>query len=138
MQAHHVMKLLPEPFGLDRQRLRLKAGASEKVKLSFLPFVMPANPPPAASTTRPRKAGKAATQQAQDATQAAAFVRCLLVLRDSECGEFTYELLGEVGQPGVFLQHEAKIWVDGQQVRMTGGRVFSDSPVSQPGIHDRT
>ncbi len=43
-------------------------------------------------------------------------MRSLLVLKDSDCGEFTYELCGEVAQPGPFLQHEAKVGLDGQQV----------------------
>jgi len=33
--------MFPDAFGLDRHRLRLKAGASEKLRLSFLPFYMP-------------------------------------------------------------------------------------------------
>lgn len=104
--------MLPQAFGLDRHRLRLKAGASEKLRLSFLPFYMPAAPTPSASPTKGRK-GKAA----QQAPESPPVVRSLLVLKDSDCGEFTYELCGEVAQPGPFLQHDAKVGLDGGQVR---------------------
>lgn len=110
VQARDVAKSFPEPFGLDRHRLRLKAGASEKLKLSFLPFLLPAAPVQAA----PQKGRKTSAPAEQ---QPAPPVRSLLVLKDSDCGEFTYELLGNVGQPATFLQYEAKVGVDGVQVR---------------------
>lgn len=112
LQVREISKLLPEAFGLDRHRLRLKAGASEKLKLSFLPFVMPAAPAPA-SPAKGRKAQAAAEPQAP------APMRSVLVLKDSDCGEFTYELFGEVGQPATFMQHETKVGLDGVQVSAT-------------------
>lgn len=35
-----LLKLYPAAFGLDRTRLRLKAGATDKLRASFLPFTM--------------------------------------------------------------------------------------------------
>lgn len=110
---HDVAKIFPEAFGLDRHRLRLKAGASEKLKLSFLPFIMPVRIAPAASATKGRKQGRTS---ASTEPQAPAALRSLLVLKDESCGEFTYELLGEVDQPATFLKHEAKVGLDGVQV----------------------
>lgn len=108
-----VAKMLPQAFGLSSHRLRLKAGASGKLQVSFLPFYMPAPAPSPA--TGPSKGGKGKGKAAQ--SESPPLVRSLLVLKDSECGEFTYELCGEVAQPGPFLQHEAKVGLDGQQVR---------------------
>lgn len=113
----NVAKLLPEPFGIDRHRLRLKPGASEKLKLSFLPLVMPANTASAAAPANGRKSGKSQLPASQSTPP---LVRGLLVLKDSKCGEFTYELFGEVGEPATFLQHEAKVGLDGQQVSQDG------------------
>lgn len=114
----NVAALLPEPFGIDRHRLRLKPGASDKLKLSFLPLVMPASAASAAAPAKGRKSGKSQSLPAAQSTPP--HVRGLLVLKDSECGEFTYELLGEVGEPATFMQHEAKVSLDGQQVSQDG------------------
>jgi hypothetical protein len=121
VQVRDVSGVFPEPFGLDRHRLRLKSGASEKLKLSFLPFVMPAVAAPATLPSKGRKSGKGsgAETHVQDPPR----VRSLLVLKDSDCGEFTYELVGEVGQPATFLQHETKVGLDGQQVGIDAQRV---------------
>lgn len=112
--------VFPEPFGLERYRLRLKSGASEKLKLSFLPFVMPAAAAaPATSPSKGRKPSKGSG--ADSGTAEPPRVRSLLVLKDSDCGEFTYELVGEVGQPSTFLQHETKVGLDGTQVGIAIG-----------------
>jgi hypothetical protein len=115
--------VFPEPFGLDRHRLRLKSGATEKLKLSFLPFVMPAAAAPATSPSKGRKPGKGSG--AENNVQEPPRVRSLLVLKDSDCGEFTYELIGEVGQPATFLQHETKVGLDGQQVGIKASIVYT-------------
>lgn len=114
VQVRDVSGVFPEPFGLDRHRLRLKSGASEKLKLSFLPFVMPAAAALATSPSKGRKSSK--VSGADNNLQEPPRARSLLVLKDSDCGEFTYELIGEVGQPATFLQHETKVGLDGQQV----------------------
>lgn len=124
LQMRDVAKSLPEAFGLDRHRLRLKAGASEKLKLSFLPFIMPVSVAPAASAAKGRKSGRT---PASTEPQAPAPVRSLLVLKDESCGEFTYELLGEVGQPATFLQHETKVGLDGVQVRVGNHQVLTSN-----------
>lgn len=120
VQVRDVRKLLPEPFGIDRHRLRLKAGASEKLKLSFLPFVMPAAaaPPPSSPAKGQQGRQTGSKSKGQQEPPAAPLVRARLVLKDSECGEFAYELCGEIGQPAAFLQHEAKVGLDGTQVRI--------------------
>jgi hypothetical protein len=128
VQARDIATCFPEPFGLDRHRLRLKAGASEKLKLSFLPFLLPAAPAPTAPAKGPRKASAPAQQQ----QPAVPPVRSLLVLKDSDCGEFTYELLGDVEQPATFMQHEAKVGVDGVQVRGHRGGASSDGDEACP------
>ncbi|KAF8055917.1 CFAP47 [Scenedesmus sp. PABB004] len=92
----------PEPFGLDRHRLRLRTGGSEKVRLSFLPFCMPPPGPPA----QPAEAGGPPPPPA---------VRALLVLADSESGECAIELVGEVLPPAPFLVHKAAVGLAGEQ-----------------------
>jgi hypothetical protein len=83
--------------------LRLRAGASEKLKLSFLPFQMPPQ-----QQQQPDHAAAAAAPKA--------VTRSLLVLSDSDCGEFAYELCGEVMLPAPFLEHKATVGLQGQQV----------------------
>jgi hypothetical protein len=119
LRCHLQAPPFPEPFGLDRHCLRLKAGASERLNLSFLPFQMPQ-----AAASAPASAGMAASHKAGAGRKAIAAVpvtaplACsLLVLHDSECGGFTYELCGEVTGPATFLQHAAKAGLEGQQVR---------------------
>lgn len=106
-----VSALFPDAFGLERHRLRLRAGASEKLKLSFLPFQMP---------PLQRLQGDGASADGQ-AASTKALTRSLLVLSDSNCGEFAYELCGEVLLPVPFLEHKATVGLDGQQV----GRQFA-------------
>lgn len=81
--------VFPEAFGVDRHRLRLRAGASEKLKASFLPF----------------KLGEH---------------RATVMFADLDCGEFCYELVGDVGMPAIFLDHKATVGLDGVQVRDLG------------------
>jgi hypothetical protein len=38
--AAAARKMFPAAFGLDRLRVRLKGGASEKMRASFLPFTL--------------------------------------------------------------------------------------------------
>ncbi|KAF6261116.1 hypothetical protein COO60DRAFT_1637017 [Scenedesmus sp. NREL 46B-D3] len=107
-QQQMAASLFPEAFGLERHRLRLRAGASEKLKLSFLPFQMP----PLQQQQQP-----AAPDEPRADTAAApkALTRSLLVLSDSECGEFAYELCGEVLLPAPFLEHRATVAAQGPQ-----------------------
>jgi hypothetical protein len=105
---HQAAALFPEAFGLERHRLRLRAGASEKLKLSFLPFQMP--------PLQQHPAGSDAKAAAAAAAAPKALTRSLLVLSDSDCGEFAYELCGEVLLPAPFLEHKATVGLQGQQV----------------------
>lgn len=98
-----VANLFPQPFGLDRHRLRLRAGASEKLKLSFLPFQLPA-----LQQSEPAAPGKLPVLKG--------LTHSLLVLSDSECGDFAYGLCGEVMLPVPFLEHKATVGLDGSQV----------------------
>lgn len=101
-----VANLFPEAFGLDRHRVRLRAGASEKLKLSFLPFQLP-----------PLQQSEAAAPGKPPVLKG--LKHSLLVLSDSECGEFAYELCGEVVLPGSFMEHKATVGLEGTQVRDT-------------------
>jgi hypothetical protein len=101
--------LFPEAFGLERHRLRLRAGASEKLKLSFLPFQMP-----------PLQQQQPAAPDGQTAAPKA-LTRSLLVLSDGDCGEFAYELCGEVLLPASFLEHKATVGLQGPQVMNAAG-----------------
>lgn len=103
-----VASLFPEPFGLDRHRIRLRAGASEKLKLSFLPFQLP-----------PLQQSDSAVPGHPPVLKGLS--HSLLVLSDSECGEFAYELSGEVLLPGPFLEHKATVGLEGTQVRVNIG-----------------
>jgi hypothetical protein len=105
---YQAASLFPEAFGLERHRLRLRAGASEKLKLSFLPFQMP-----------PLQQQQPAVPEGQTAAAAAApkaLTHSLLVLSDGDCGEFAYELCGEVLLPAPFLEHKATVGLQGPQV----------------------
>ncbi len=75
-----------DPFGVDRPRLRLRAGAGEKIKAFFLPF-------------------SPGTSQSESGSSH----RSTLVLKDSECGEFCYELVGVVAPPAPCLEHKAVV-----------------------------
>jgi len=106
--------VFPEAFGLDRHRIRLRAGATEKLRLSFLPFHLPpAHLPPGAE--QPQAAGLLAP--APKST-----IDSLLVLSDSECGEFTYAICGEVLPPAIFMEHKVKVGVEGTQVSCAAPR----------------
>jgi hypothetical protein len=105
---HQAASLFPEAFGLERHRLRLRAGASEKLKLSFLPFQMPPLQPQPATSDGHSVAAAAAPK---------ALTHSLLLLSDGDCGEFAYELYGEVLLPAPFLEHKATVGLQGPQVR---------------------
>eukprot|EP00775_Hariotina_reticulata_P012144 gene12144-12282_t len=98
--------VFPDAFGLDRHRLRLRAGATERLRLSFLPFHLPpAHIPPGAEQL----------QAGQVAAVLKSTIDSLLVLSDSECGEFAYAISGEVLPPAVFMEHKVKVGIDGPQ-----------------------
>jgi len=78
-QPQHVFA---DPFGIDRPRLRLRAGAGEKLKGFFLPFSLGTS-------------------------------HATLVLKDAECGEFCYGLVGVAGPPGACLEHKAIVSHEG-------------------------
>lgn len=91
--------------------MRLRAGASEKLKLSFLPFQMP----PLQQQQQQQVVGPD-PKAAAAAAAPKALTRSLLLLSDSDCGEFAYELCGEVLLPAPFLEHKATVGLQGQQV----------------------
>jgi hypothetical protein len=58
---------------------------------------------------------------AEAAAAPKALTRSLLVLSDGDCGEFAYELCGEVLLPAPFLEHKATVGLQGPQVMHAAG-----------------
>lgn len=73
-----LVKMYPDSYGMDKYRLRLRQGASDKIKLSFLPFTMGTH-------------------------------TATLVFKDAACGEFCYEVVGDVSLPAPALEHKALV-----------------------------
>lgn len=97
----------PDAFGVDRHRLRLRAGASDRLRLSFLPLA-PAVANAASASCSSGNIAAAVPSQSP-------LLHALLVLSDSKCGEFTYELHGCVTPPAPCLEHKATVGLDGAQ-----------------------